>query len=260
MRAGCPEDSPSLGQRGSGTSGMPGARVLHRHPRRNLSNPGADANSLCWRWKPDGARHCATAVRPCRELRRARGLLLLLRSGSPAGPQGPLEGTGWGVTLPRAGRAGGEVTTHSGVGPVAARSKASPGAPGFGSGFISQSCIPGAALKVSLTRREKIPQDRAGIWIWIWWGCVVQSGMVLEIPSCRGAPKLHFSARICFLCCCPGQNWLRVPKPWEKRSLSFLVAAGHRHTGALAEIKPCLRTVIALCRAGRAPRGSAAPA
>lgn len=114
MRAGCPEDSPSLGQRGSGTSGMPGARVLHRHPRRNLSDPGADANSLCWRWKPDGARHCATAVRPCRELRRARGLLPLLRSGSPAGPQGPLEGTGWGVTLPRAGRAGGEVTTQRG--------------------------------------------------------------------------------------------------------------------------------------------------
>lgn len=58
-----------------------------------------------------------TALPPCGPAESSGergGLLPLLRSGSPAGPQGPLEGTGWGVTLPRAGRAGGEVTTQRG--------------------------------------------------------------------------------------------------------------------------------------------------
>lgn len=112
---GCPEDSPSLGQRGSGTSGSRGGSALPWHGSSQGTEPGADANSLCWRWKPDGARHCSNSERPRRQL--------LLLSGVPCRARGSPGGHRALSDPAEAGRAAGEVTANSGLGPGTAAPK-----------------------------------------------------------------------------------------------------------------------------------------
>ena len=90
-----------------------------------------------------------------------------------------------------------------------------------------------AVLKAPLTRKvkEKLSTELAfqllvGLTkhILFVWFC---SGAVMENLGCNDTLKPHSSAQFCYLWCRPGQNLLRISKPREKRSLSFLVLIQH---------------------------------